>query len=103
MLYVRFRDGAGGETTLSFKRRHWWGGELNGAYATYHCLVELELGSTLAFDASRSPIFALPTSIVATWFLSKGRDGALIVNYRTGDVWRWSESIWWRYPAFASD
>jgi len=101
-LYVRFGNGAGGETTLSFKRRHWWGGDLKGAHATYHCLVELELGPTLALDASRSPIFAVSTKFVNSWFLSKGRDGALIVNYRTGDAWRWFDSIWWRYPAVAS-
>jgi hypothetical protein len=85
-LHVRFANGAGGEATLSFRRKHSWGG---------------------SFDGSDSPIFAVPHAIspgyVRAWFLSRGREGALIVNYRTGDLWRWMGSIWWRYPAIASN
>jgi hypothetical protein len=106
-LYVRFGDGAGGETTLSFRRRHWWAGDLKGVQATYHCLMELELGPTLAFDGSFSLIFALPYIDFGHekyWFLSKGRDGALIVNYRAGNgPWAWVASIWWRYLPVASN
>jgi hypothetical protein len=116
-LYVRLGNSAGGEATLSFKRRHWWGGAYDGSYASYHCLLELELGPTLAFDGARSPIFSVPYSSQPAdsniWLLSKGRDGYLIVNYRTVTanfdktamfgIWsQWLGSIWWRYPAVAS-
>jgi hypothetical protein len=113
-LYVRFGDGAGGEATLSFKRRDWWGGAFDGSQATYHCLLEFELGPTLALDGSRTPVFAVPYDSNSAdfnfWLLTKGRDGALIVNYRTESanfdktamfgIWlHWLGSIWWRYPA----
>lgn len=117
-VYVRFGNGAGGEVTLTFKRKHWWGGAFDGSYAMYHCMLELELGPALTFDGSRTPFFAVPykssPADFNSWLLSKGRDGALIVNYRTGSVdmdktaifgiWaQWLGSIWWRYPAVLSN
>ena len=111
-LYVRFRDDAEGEIALQFKRKNWWGGSTHGSDAMYQCL-ELELGPTLGFDASRRPIFAVPYLFaegdVDFVFLSKGHDGSLIANYRTnrgfitgllvGSHARWVGSVWWRYPA----
>jgi hypothetical protein len=110
-LYVRFRDDAEGEGSLSFKRKSWWGGSTEGSDAMYQCL-ELELGPALGFDGSRRSIVAVPYLFaeddVNFVFLSKGRDGSLIVNYRTDRVFitgsligshaRWVGSVWWRYP-----
>lgn len=115
-LYVRFRDEAEGEIALKFKRKNWWGGSTDGSDAMYQCL-ELELGPALGFDGSRIPIFAVPYLFaegdVNFVFLSKGRDGSLIVNYRTDRVFitgsligshaRWVGSVWWRYPAVLSN
>lgn len=114
-LYVRFRDDAEGEVTLRFKRKNWWGGSTNGSDAMYQCL-DLELGPSMGFDGSRRPMFAVPYLFaqdeVDFVFLSKGRDGSLIVNYRTNRVFltgilvgshaRWTGSIWWRYPPVVS-
>jgi hypothetical protein len=115
-LYVRFRDDAEGEAALGFKRKHWWGGSVDGSDAMYQCL-ELELGPALGFDGSRRPIFAVPYLFAEGdfdfVFLTKGRDGALIVNYRTDRVFitgsligshaRWVGSLWWRYPPVVSN
>lgn len=115
-LYVRFRDDAEGEVTLRFKRKNWWGGSTDGSDAMYQCL-ELELGPSLGFDAPRRPIFAVPYLFAEGEadfvFLSKGRDGSLIVNRRTDRVFitgsligshaRWIGSIWWRYPPVVSN
>jgi hypothetical protein len=114
-LYVRFRDDAAGEVTLRFKHKHWWGGFVEGSDAMYQC-KELELGPTLGFDGSRKPIVAVPywfaLGDVNFVFLSKARDGSLIVNYRTDRVFitgiligshaRWVGGIWWRYPVVSN-
>jgi hypothetical protein len=101
-LYVSFRDDAEGEVALKFKRRHWWGGFTDGSDATYHCLVELELGPTLGFDGSQKGLSivvgVLPVNEDTFVFLSKGRDGSLIVNYRNLQVffpfyWGWAHSF----------
>lgn len=111
-VHVRFRDASAGEVALKFKRKDWWGGATEGSDAMYQCL-ELELGPALGFDGSRKPIFSVPywfaEDDVGFIFLSKARDGALIVNYRVNRVFitgilagshaRWVDSIWWRYPA----
>lgn len=111
-VHVRFRDASAGEVALKFKRKDWWGGATGGSDAMYQCL-ELELGPALGFDGSRKPIFSVPywfaEDDVGFIFLSKARDGALIVNYRVNRVFitgilagshaRWVDSIWWRYPA----
>ncbi|HEY0825142.1 MAG TPA: hypothetical protein VGD76_15240 [Ramlibacter sp.] len=110
-LYVRFH-GAQGESSLKFKRKNWWGGATAGSDAMYQCL-ELELGPALGFDGPRTPISAVPLLYAkgdeAFVFLSKARDGSLIVNYRIDRVFitggligshaRWVGSVWWRYPA----
>ena len=110
-LYVRVSDAGKGESALKFKRKNWWGGATDGSDAMYQCL-ELELGPALGFDGSRKRIFAIPYMFaefdVNFVFLSKGRDGSLIVNYRTnrvfftgvliGSLARWVGSVWWRYP-----
>jgi len=115
-LYVRFRDDTEGEIALKFKRKNWWGGSTDGSDAMYQCL-ELELGPALGFDGSRRPIFAVPYLLaegdVDFVFLSKARDGSLIVNYRTDRVFitgsligshaRWVGSVWWRYPPALSN
>lgn len=115
-LYVRIRDAARGESALKFKRKNWWGGATDGSDAMYQCL-ELELGPALGFDGSRKRIFAIPYLFAEDdenfVFLSKGRDGSLIVNYRTNRVFftgvligshaRWVGSVWWRYPAVLSN
>jgi len=115
-LYVRFRDDAGGVADLKFKRKHWWGGSMDGADAMYHC-QKLEQGPALGLDGSRRPSFALPYSFyesdVGFVFLSKDRDGSLIVNYRTVRASApvpqigfykvdWVGGIWWRYPPVGS-
>jgi hypothetical protein len=111
-LYVSFRDDAEGEVALKFKRRHWWGAFTDGSDATYHCLVELELGPTLGFDGSQKGLSivvgVLPVNEDTFVFLSKGRDGSLIVNYRNLQVffpfyWGWAHSFWWRYPPVVSN
>lgn len=115
-LHVRFRDEAGNEVALKFKRKNWWGGSTAGSDAMYQCL-ELELGQTLGFDGSRKVISAVPylyaEGDMAFVFLSKARDGSLIVNYRTDRVFvtgaligshaRWVGSVWWRYPSVLSN
>lgn len=115
-LYVRFRAEAENEVALKFKRKNWWGGSTEGSDAMYQCL-ELELGQTLGFDGSRRPISAVPYLFaegdVNFVFLSKARDGSLIVNYRTDRVFttgsligshaRWVGSVWWRYPPVLSN
>lgn len=111
-LYVHFRDDAGGVADLKFKRKHWWGGTIDGADGMYHC-QKLEQGAALGMDGSRRPSSGVPYSInIAIVFLSKDRDGSLIVNYRTLrafvpvpqiglPVIDWREGISWRYPAVA--
>lgn len=110
-LYVRLRDEAGKEVSLRFKRKNWWGGSTDGSDAMFQCL-ELELGHTIGFDGSRRAISAVPyvyaKEDVNFVFLSKARDGSLIVNHRTDRVFvtggligshaRWAGSVWWRYP-----
>lgn len=114
-LYVHFRDDAGGVADLKFKRKHWWGGSIDGADGMYHC-QKLEQNAALRIDGSRRPSFAVPhlfqPSDVPLLFLSKDRDGSLIVNYRTLrafvpvpqiglPVIDWRVGIGWRYPAVA--
>ena len=114
-LYVRFRNEAEKDVGLKFKRKNWWGGSTEDSDAMYQCL-ELELGRTLGFDGSRGPISGVPYVFaegdVNFVFLSKARDGSLIVNYRTDRVFitgtligshaRWVGSAWWRYPPVLS-
>lgn len=112
-LYVRFRDDAGGVADLKFKRKHWWGGTIEGADGMYHC-QKLEQVAALGMDGSRRPSFAVPhffqESDVPLLFLSKDRDGSLMVNYRVLrafvpvpqiglPVIDWRVGIGWRYPA----
>jgi hypothetical protein len=113
-LYVHFRDDAGGVADLKFKRKHWWGGTIDGADAMYHC-QKLEQEAVLGIDGSRRPSFAVPYSFhasdVAFVFLSKGWDGSLIVSYRTarvgierslvGSYAGWVGGVWWRYTPVA--
>lgn len=116
-LYVRFRDDAGGVADLKFKRKHWWGGTIDGADAMYQC-QKLEQDAALGIDGSRRPSFAVPYSFdesdAGFVFLSKSRDGSLIVNYRTvrADAIvphiifvriNWVGGVWWRYPAIVSN
>jgi hypothetical protein len=115
-MHVRFRDDVEGEGALSFKKKHWWGGSVEGSDAMYQCL-ELEQGRALGFDGPRGQIISVPYLFsegdVAFVFLSKARDGSLIVNYRTDRIFitgiligshaRWVGSIWWRYPPVVTD
>lgn len=115
-MHVRFGDGTEGAGTLSFKRKQWWGGFVEGSDALYQCL-ELEQGRALGFDGPRRKLSSVPYLFaegdVAFVFLSKARDGSLIVNYRTdrivitgsliGSHARWVGSIWWRYPPVATN
>lgn len=109
-LNVRFHDDAKGEATLRFKKRHWWGAVLEGADSTYQCL-ELELGPALGFDGARQHafgVFVVGAKDFGFIFLSKARDGSLLVNYRIDEVVltriligsyaRWVGNTWWRYP-----
>lgn len=110
-LNVRFHDDAKGEATVRFKKKHWWGGVLEGADSMYQCL-ELELGPALGFDGAREhawlPLFVVSSRDYAFIFLSKARDGSLLVNYRIdrillspiliGPYASWIGSAWWRYP-----
>lgn len=113
-LSVRFLDDAGGVADLRFKRKHWWGGTIEGADAMYHC-QKLEQDAALGIDGSRRPSFAVPYSFnerdVGIVFLTKGSDGSLIVSYRTfrvgieksliGSYAGWVGGVWWRYAPVA--
>ena len=113
-LYVRFCDDTRRAATLRFKRKHWWGGAIEGADAMYS-YQKLELGPALGINGARQPSFALPYPAtkgdVSVVFLSKGQDGSLIVNYRTvhvdlvpgiGIFGSTPGSSWWRYPPVES-
>lgn len=113
-LSVRFRDDAGGVADLKFKRKHWWGGTVEGADAMYHC-QKLEQDAALGIDGSRRPSFVVPYSFSVSdfgfVFLTKGLDGSLIVSYRTfrlgieksliGSYAGWVGGVWWRYAPVA--
>jgi hypothetical protein len=110
-LFVHFQDDAGGIADLKFKRKHWWGGVIEGADAMFHC-QQLEKSAALGIDGSRRPSFPVPYRFSerdsAFVFLTKGRDGSLIVSYRTaavgiersviGSYAGWVGGVWWRYP-----
>jgi hypothetical protein len=125
-LYVHYSDGADGAATLKFKRKHWWGGLIEESDAMYFC-HQSELGPSLGIDGSLQPDFAVPesffgrgvdflsspiTPVLSLVLLSKGKEGSLIVNFRTGYVsvarigylpigmfQTTLGSIWWRFPA----
>lgn len=128
-VYVKFGEEAEGADTLRFKRKHWWGGFNYESDAMFNC-YQWDQGPTLALDGSRKPSLAVPksfykhdtdileflltqpiTGVVSLVLLSKGKDGSLIVNFRTGyaSFARFGNlpigffettlgSIWWRYP-----
>lgn len=110
-LHVRFRDDGQREAALRFKRKGALGGFTDGSDAMYQCLA-LELGPAMGFDGSRQSNFSIPYLVAEDdmnfVFLSRARDGSLIVNYRTNRVLltgaligshaRWVGSTWWRYP-----
>jgi hypothetical protein len=89
---VRFRDDAGGVADLKFKRKHWWGGTIEGADAMYHC-QKLEQDAALGIDGSRRPSFVVPYSFSVSdfgfVFLTKGSDGATHPSRRAADFNRY--------------
>lgn len=114
-LNVRFRDDAGGVADLTFKRKFWWGGSVEGADAMFHC-QQLEQGSVLGIEAAQHPGFATQYPVskpdAGMVFLSKGQDGSLIINYKilSADIAppflfivRGQGSMWWRYPPSVSN
>lgn len=109
-LDVSFRGAGGQEAVVRFKRKDWWGGTVEGSDAMYQCR-ELELGPAAGFDGARRRISAVPYVFAKGdadfLFLSRAKDGSLVVNHRTvqvvgtgvlvGSSARWVASTWWRY------
>lgn len=110
-LYVYFNNDSGEEIPLTFKRMQWLPTRLEGSISIYHC-QKLEQGPALGLEGALLSKWGLfTTHRFGVLYLSKGQDGSLIANYRTGKILfnpislvygDWVDSVWWRYPPIES-